>query len=74
VDRSDETRLLGTAFTVSVMGVICSNIYGSRFFDTDIMGAFWILAGMSARYFTLAREEALRLSATDARAISLSRL
>lgn len=74
VDRSDETRLLGTAFSVSVMGVICSNIYGSRFFDADIMGAFWILAGMSARYFTLVREEALRLSATGAGAIPSARL
>ncbi len=56
VDKSDETRLLGTAFTVAVLGVILSNIYGSRFFDADIMGAFWILAGLSARHYTMARD------------------
>ena len=73
-DASDETRLIGTAFTVSVMGVILSNIYGSRFFDTDIMGAFWILAGVSARHFTTARERAARSKVAISTATQSARL
>lgn len=57
-DDSNETRLLGMAFHVSILGVILSNIYGSRFFDEDIMGGFWMLAGLAARHLAVAREEA----------------
>jgi O-antigen ligase len=60
VDDTLETRLMGTAFTVAVLGVIFSNLYGSRFFDADIMGAFWILAGIATRHYTEAREQARR--------------
>lgn len=59
-DDSLETRLVGTAFNVAVLGVIFSNLYGSRFFDTDIMGAFWILAGLAARLLTEAQARARR--------------
>jgi O-antigen ligase len=62
-DDSMETRLMGTAFTVSVLGVIFSNLYGSRFFDADIMGAFWILAGTAARHYTEARAQARQADA-----------
>lgn len=67
---SHELRLLGTALMVSVLGVMFSNVYGSRFFDADIMGAFWVLAGMTARCFTLHREQAGRLEARGDTAIA----
>jgi O-antigen ligase len=68
---SGESRLVSTAFMISVLGVIFSNMYGSRFFDADIMGAFWILAGITARRFTADRERAARTRANGAMAMPL---
>lgn len=54
-DAKEDMPFLGNAFFVSVVGVIFSNLYGSRFFDADIMTAFWILAGTSARHMVVIR-------------------
>ena len=69
-DNSNETRLLGTAFMMSVLGVVFSNLYGSRFFDADIMGAFWMLAGLAARHLTMVREDLVRSSALNQSVLS----
>jgi O-antigen ligase len=56
VDASDESKLLGVGFTMSVIAVALGNVYGSRFLDGDVMGNFWILAGIVARYHALAKQ------------------
>lgn len=66
VDASDDSRLLGSALLVSVLGVMLCNLYGSRFFDVDVMSAFWILAGLSARHYAASRDLAARREATAA--------
>ncbi|PPE69156.1 O-antigen ligase family protein [Caldimonas thermodepolymerans] len=69
VDDSPESRVLGVGFSMAVVAVVFGNIYGSRFLDGDVMGNFWILAGIVARYYTLVREtqaEAARATAPSA--------
>lgn len=56
--QSMEGKILGVAFTTSVMGVMLGNIYGSRFFDGDVMGNFWIFAALVARFMQLERDKA----------------
>lgn len=58
VDDSDMSRVLGIGYTMSVFAVILGNVYGSRFLDHDVMGNFWILTALMARYHSLVRESA----------------
>lgn len=55
-DDSEMSRVLGIGYTMSVIAVILSNVYGSRFLDYDVMGNFWILTALVARYYTLVLE------------------
>jgi O-antigen ligase len=55
-DDSEDARILGVGFTISAVAVCLGNIYGSRFFDGDVMGNFWALAALAARYSVLPRE------------------
>ena len=52
----EEAQLLGTSLMFAVIAMALGNVYGSRFLDGDVMGNFWILAALVARYRTL-REE-----------------
>lgn len=54
-DDSDYARILGVGFTTSAVAVCLGNVYGSRFFDGDVMGNFWILTALAARYSVLPR-------------------
>lgn len=56
-DGADEAQLLGTGFLFAVLAMVLGNLYGSRFLDGDVMGNFWILAALVARYTTLRAEE-----------------
>jgi O-antigen ligase len=59
VEKSDDTehaRILGVGFTFASIAVCLGSIYGSRFFDGDVMGNFWALAALAARYSVLPRE------------------
>jgi O-antigen ligase len=58
-NASDETdRLLGIGYTSCVLAMALSNIYGSPFFYGPVMGNFWALSGIVARYHALRREQA----------------
>lgn len=57
LDTSEETRLLGYTFVVSVIGAMLTNLFGSRIFNGEVMGNFWIFAGLVARYYTLNLEQ-----------------
>jgi len=60
LNDSVEAKVLGVAFTVAVIAVAMGNIYGSRFFDGDVMGNFWILTALVARYGSLLKEQAAK--------------
>lgn len=58
--RSHEARTLGIAMCMAVVAVIMGNIYSSTFFSGEVMGDFWILAGLLSKYRVLAlREETM---------------
>lgn len=65
-----ESRVVGVGFTLSVTAVAMGNIYGSRFFDGDVMGNFWILAALVARHEQLQRQAVI---ATKAQAPAVAR-
>jgi O-antigen ligase len=56
INTSHEAKILGAAFTLSTLGVVMGNLYGSRFFDGDVMGNYWVFAALCARYVALQRE------------------
>jgi O-antigen ligase len=56
LDDSEETRLLGSSFLISALAVMLSNLFGTRMFDGEVMGNFWVLAALAARYYTIAME------------------
>jgi O-antigen ligase len=56
LDDTEDTRLIGGAFTIAAIGVFCTNLFGSRIFNGEVMANFWALAGLGARYYTLVLE------------------
>lgn len=66
VDDTEDTRVLSDAFTLAVVGVMFSNLFGSRFFDGQVMGNFWALAGAAARYYTLEMERRAEVAEANA--------
>lgn len=59
IARSHEARTLGAAMGVVVVAVIMGNIYSSTFFSGEVMGDFWILAGLLSRYAVIAERETM---------------
>ena len=56
LDDREETKILGHGYTAAVAAVVLSNLYGSRFFDGNVMANFWMLSGIVARYYTMTLE------------------
>jgi O-antigen ligase len=56
LDSSEDTQLIGNAYLVSLLGVVLCNLFGSRLFNGEVMGNFWVLSGLVARYYTLTLE------------------
>ncbi len=48
--RDDETRAFGYGYLVSVACMMLGNLFGSPFFSVEVMGNFWSLSGVAARY------------------------
>jgi O-antigen ligase len=61
INDSPEAKILGVGYMASVIAVILGNLYGSRFFDGDVMGNFWILTALVARYGSLQKEAQVAL-------------
>ncbi|HEX6929284.1 MAG TPA: O-antigen ligase family protein [Gammaproteobacteria bacterium] len=57
LEQPPDAKVLGTAFTVSVLAVCLGNIFSSTFAFGEIMANFWILAGLLARYAVIAEQE-----------------
>ncbi len=55
--KDNEARTLSIAFTLATLAVMLGNIYGSRFLDGDVMGNYWILAGLTARLLVMKQGE-----------------
>jgi O-antigen ligase len=55
--RDDWTRTLGYGYTVAVGCLILGNLYGSPVFYGEVMGNFWALSGVVARYPGLLRAQ-----------------
>lgn len=64
LDASEDSRLFGYTFVVAVIGAALTNVFGSRIFNGEVMGNFWIFAGLVARYYTLTLEQRQALSET----------
>lgn len=61
---NEDSRTLGIAYSAALIAVILGNIYGSRFLDGDVMGNFWILTALVAKY-TLLRQKELSSTGTN---------
>lgn len=48
-----EASALSLGFFVLVLCMAMGNVYGSAFFEGEIMGVFWLLCGFLERYFAL---------------------
>jgi O-antigen ligase len=53
IPDDEESRTLGIGFMMATLAVVLGNVYGSRFLDGDVMGNYWILAGLVARTLQL---------------------
>lgn len=52
----DESRALGYGFAVSALSMMLGNVYGSPFYNGEVMGDYWILTALVARYHLLRSE------------------
>lgn len=48
---TEEDRFVGVGYTVLTVSMMLGNIYGSPFFTGNVMGNFWILTALAARYY-----------------------
>lgn len=53
--ETEEDRVLAYGYTVATLCMMVGNIYGSPFFYGEVMGDFWVLSALVARYTDLAR-------------------
>jgi O-antigen ligase len=68
LDDSEDGRVLASGYLISVTGAVAVNFFGSRLFDGAVMGNFWILTALVARYVTLGLERQASVgAAADAR-------
>ncbi|HET9578074.1 MAG TPA: O-antigen ligase family protein [Usitatibacter sp.] len=51
------SRLYGNALSMAVLGVACSNLFGSRIFNGEVMADFWVMAGLAARHYVEATRQ-----------------
>lgn len=56
IDDDERTKIIGAAYMLSAIAMCMGNLYGSRFFNGEIMGNFWIFTALVARYSMLRRE------------------
>lgn len=53
-------RALGTGFAFMSLAMILGNIYGSPFSNGEVMGLYWVLAGLMARHMILLQHESMQ--------------
>jgi O-Antigen ligase len=68
-EDDDEARALGVGIVMATLAVALGNVYGSRFFDGDVMGNYWVVLALGARFLVIKESEArLRAVAKDKQA------
>lgn len=50
-------RALGSSFAFMSLAMILGNIFGSPFSNGEVMGLYWVLAGLMARHILLLRQD-----------------
>jgi O-antigen ligase len=55
--RTFEDRTLAWGFATATIGVFVGNIYGSPLFMGEVMGNYWALAGLTAKYLYIRSED-----------------
>lgn len=55
--QESEARALGYGYVMCVTGLLLGNVYNSLFYSGEIMGNFWIMTGLMARYGFLLEQE-----------------
>ena len=70
--QTPEARTLAFGFMGATIALAMGNLYGSRFLNGEVVGNYWILAALCARYFQLLREGSLgeRAAAQAARMLA----
>ncbi len=53
-----EARALGYGYVMCVTGLILGNLYNSFFYSGELMGNFWIMSALMARYAVLLEQDA----------------
>lgn len=51
-EHPPEAKAIGMAFSFAVIAVMLGNVYSSTFHHSEVMGNFWLLAGLVSRYRT----------------------
>ncbi|MDO4636255.1 MAG: O-antigen ligase family protein [Lautropia sp.] len=51
--KTPDQQTMAAGFAGATMAVMLGNLYGSRLLDGAVTGNYWILAGLSARYWVL---------------------
>ena len=51
--RTPDQQAMAAGFAGATIAVMLGNLYGSRLLDGAVTGNYWILAGLSARYWLL---------------------
>lgn len=59
-----EARALGIGYIMSVTGLILGNITHSFFYSGEIMGNFWIMSALVARYLMILQQETVPVTET----------
>ncbi|WP_444995799.1 O-antigen ligase family protein [Aliikangiella sp. IMCC44359] len=53
LDDSPTTKMVGHGYTCSVICMSLGNVYGSPFASGEVMGTFWVMTALTARYYWL---------------------
>lgn len=71
--QTPDARTLAFGFMGATIALAMGNLYGSRFLNGEVVGNYWILAALCARYFQLLQEGAMgeRAAAAAAQALAL---
>ena len=56
--RTPDQQAMAAGFAGATIAVMLGNLYGSRLLDGAVTGNYWILAGLSARYWLLLKNGA----------------
>ncbi|MET1256757.1 O-antigen ligase family protein [Aliikangiella maris] len=60
LDKSFTTKVVGHGYTCSVICMALGNIYGSPFASGEVMGCFWAMTALTARYYWLQSKQLIK--------------